>query len=111
MLARGPAAEILARHDERVRRNELVISVERDMSLGQSSLGGRDTTQRVLAELAILLRDGRIERQILRRNDLVGVDVVAQYIRLASDGRLQRHSRSLPEVRGQKSEVRSQKRG
>src|SRR5262249_24321442 len=41
-----------------------------------------------LAELFVLLRDGRVERQVLGRDDLVGIDVVAQDVRFAADGRL-----------------------
>ena len=88
MLARRPAAEVLAGHDDLVRRTKFVIRMERDMSLGQPGLSRRHAAQRVLAKLPIFLGDGGVERQVLGRNDLVGIDVVAQDVSLAGDSRL-----------------------
>ena len=56
--------------------------------LGSPACDGGTLREGVLAELLVLLRDRRVERQILGRDDLVGVDVVAQDVGLAGDGRL-----------------------
>ena len=62
------------------------------MSFGQPSLGRRDTAQRIFAELPVFLRNGRVEGQVLGRNDLVGVDVIAQDKCLTTNGLLHVYS-------------------
>src|SRR5262249_47823406 len=85
MFTRRSAAEVPPPDDDSVGRNELIVRMEWDVSLGQSRLRWRNARQRILAELAVLFRDRRVEGQVLGRDDLVRVDVVAQDIRLAGD--------------------------
>src|SRR5262249_29180334 len=85
MLARRAAAEVLAGDDDLVVGDELVGGVEGNVSLGQAELRGRHAGQGVLAELPVFLRDGRVQRQVLGRDDLVGINVVAQAVGLALD--------------------------
>src|SRR5262249_4499935 len=88
MFARRAAAEVLAAEDDLVGGDELVIGVKGHVSLGQPPLRRRDAAQGVLTELPVFLGDGRVQRQVLRRDDLVGVDVVAEDERFAGDGGL-----------------------
>ena len=50
-----------------------------------TGLRGRDAGEGVLAELLVLVGDRRVERQILGRDDLVGIDVVAEDVGAAGD--------------------------
>src|SRR5207253_509639 len=86
VLTGRTTAQVLARDDDLVRGYKFVVRVERNMSLGQSRLGMRDTAQGVLAELPIFFRNGRVRGQVLGRDNLVRIDVVAQHIGLADDG-------------------------
>ena len=52
---------------------------------GSPACAGRHAAQGVLAEHLVLLGDRRVVRQVLGRDDLVGVDVVAQDVGLAFD--------------------------
>ena len=54
----------------------------------------RQAGQRVAAELLIFIGNRRHERQILRGNDLVGVDVVAHHVNRPGKNRL--HGANVP---------------
>ena len=83
--SRRTAAEIASRHDDLIARYKLVGVVKRDVSLGQPTLSRRHARQGVFAEHPIFFRNGRIVGQILSGNDLIGVDVLAEYVCLAFD--------------------------
>src|SRR5262249_9129631 len=75
--------------------DEFVGGVKRHVPLGQPRMGRRDTRQGILAEGLVLLRNGRIERQILGGDDLIGVDVIGEDVGLAGDGGLHGVNRLL----------------
>src|SRR5216110_1253459 len=77
----GPAAEVLARHDDRVRGRHRARGDERRL-IG----GAREAGERVAPDLPVLLRDSRHQVQVLGRDDLVGVDVVAEDVNAPRDG-------------------------
>src|SRR5262249_41773870 len=85
VLARGATAEILAGNYDLVRRDEFVVCVEGNMALRQPGVGWRHAGERVLAEHLVLFRNGRVVREILGRDDLVSIDVVAEDVRSAAD--------------------------
>ena len=104
VLARGSTSKVLSSDDHPVRRDERVVGVEGNMSPWQPGLRRRHAAQRILAELPVLFRNGRVEGQLLCRDDLVGIDVVSQNIGLANDKRL--HGISLESaVSSQRSAV------
>jgi len=81
MLARRAAAEVPAGDDDLVLRLQLAVVYE---ARGVERIRQADHGKR--AELLVLLRDRRDEREVLRGDDLVGVDVVADDVDGAGDG-------------------------
>src|SRR6266540_1494101 len=85
MFARTAAAEILPAHDDRILGLEPAFLDE----TGRIERF-RQAAKRVAAELFVLVRNRRHESEILRRNDLIGVDVVSHHINRAAKNRLHR---------------------
>ncbi len=83
MLPRAAAPEIFSADDNGIFRVQLVRLDEagRIKGVGQP-------TERVAAEFLVFVRNRRDESQILRGNDLVGVDIVAHHINRAGKNRL-----------------------
>src|SRR5206468_20705 len=81
VLAGRPAAEVLPGDQDRERRRRAARRDEGRIAGPEQQAG-----ERVAAELAVLLRDGRHQVQVLGRDDLVGVDVVAEDVDATRDG-------------------------
>jgi hypothetical protein len=64
---------------------ELVLADERDVPVRQPALARRTLLMQYWPEPLALVRDRRVERQVDGRDDLVGVDVVAEHVGLAGD--------------------------
>jgi hypothetical protein len=85
VFARGSASVILSADHDCVFAFELIRLNERRLSLRQARLVLRHAAVGVHAKELSLFRQRRIEGQILGRDDLVRVDIVAQNVRLAGD--------------------------
>src|SRR5262249_8016054 len=77
------------------RQYEFILRVmKRDVPLRQPTLCRRHAAERELAEHLVFRRDRRVVGQVLRRDDLIGVDVVAEDVGLAFDDRLHDFTRT-----------------
>src|SRR5439155_25340853 len=83
VLARAAAPEIFPADHNRILTVELPFLDEADRIEGVGQ-----TTQRVAAQFLVFVRNRRDESQILRGNDLVGVDIVAHHISRTDKNRL-----------------------
>jgi hypothetical protein len=92
VLAAGAGAEVLSADDDRIIAAELVLADEVDVPLRQPALALRDAAERVHPEELALLGERRVKRQVLRGDDLVGVDVIAEHVGAASDDVLHAYS-------------------
>jgi hypothetical protein len=92
VFTRAAATEVFPGHDNRIIRVELAFRHE----AGRVKRF-RQTVERVTAELLVFLGNRRHQVQILRGDDLVGIDVIAHYVNSAGKNRF-RHALNLPVV-------------
>src|SRR5262245_13721459 len=78
MFAGRTTAKVLPRDNDLVRREELVVGVERHVPLGQAHLSRWHAGQGVLPKHPILGGYRRVVSEILGRDDLVGVNIVTE---------------------------------
>ncbi len=88
MLPRRPAPKILPPHDDPIVTLKLILPHKLHIPLRQPGLRIRHPRIRIHPKKLPLIRQRRIQRQILRRNDLIRINIVPQHINLAADDRL-----------------------
>jgi hypothetical protein len=80
MFARGAGAEVFAADDDRVFALEFPFGDKADVAVGQARLCRGNAAHGVHAKELAFFGKGGVEGEILGRDDLVGIDVIAQNI-------------------------------